>query len=179
MTTLYIVLQHFRNIHGKQVIWANAICINQTYVQERSHQARLMGDVFPKVVRVSIWLGLDLDLSVLPGHSYQHVDSVRRTDYDCKDLTDTAKAIHLVQVLDILTQYLWSSRLWIVQELLLAKTATIHLDKRSPEVSELVGLSRKYMSRCTDSQVRLSEPLRYVSRRSKKTGTAESDVVSK
>lgn len=120
------------------------ICINQTDVQDRSHQARLMGDMYPKVQRVSIWPGLDLDSSILPGHSYQHiVDGVRRTDHDCKDLTDTAKAIHLVQVLDVLTQYSWFSRLWVMQEILLAKTATIHLDNRSPEVSELVGLSRK------------------------------------
>lgn len=38
-------------------LWADAICINQVNKDEKSHQVRLMGEIFRRATRVLSWLG--------------------------------------------------------------------------------------------------------------------------
>ena len=53
-------LRH-RLIHGTKsndrVLWIDAICINQTDIQERNVQVRRMLDIYKSATRVVIWLG--------------------------------------------------------------------------------------------------------------------------
>lgn len=39
------------------MLWIDAICINQSSMEERGHQVQLMGDVYSKAQRTWIWLG--------------------------------------------------------------------------------------------------------------------------
>ncbi|KAI0392265.1 heterokaryon incompatibility protein-domain-containing protein [Xylariaceae sp. FL0594] len=61
--------RHFRvtkNLHGilcqlryrdtPRVIWIDAICINQSDLEEKTHQVRLMRDIYSKTQRTVIWL---------------------------------------------------------------------------------------------------------------------------
>jgi hypothetical protein len=41
------------------VFWIDAICVNQQDLVERSQQVQRMADIFSKVARVIIWLGLE------------------------------------------------------------------------------------------------------------------------
>jgi len=40
-----------------QLIWIDAICINQQDNEEKGHQVRCMGDIYTKATRVVVWLG--------------------------------------------------------------------------------------------------------------------------
>lgn len=40
-----------------RLLWIDALCINQDDVQERSHQVRLMGEIYRRAKRVLVWLG--------------------------------------------------------------------------------------------------------------------------
>ena len=40
-----------------RVLWIDYLCIDQSDVEERSLQVRIMGDVFSRAARVIIWLG--------------------------------------------------------------------------------------------------------------------------
>ena len=46
--------------------WVDALCINQTDKDEKSHQARMIGTIFGKARQVRIWLGEDDEHTLRP-----------------------------------------------------------------------------------------------------------------
>lgn len=55
---LYNALCHIRSKTKKLTVWADAICINQSDVEERSHQVALMVKIYRECSKVFIWLEL-------------------------------------------------------------------------------------------------------------------------
>jgi len=56
---LETALRRLRLEHMDRTIWADAICINQADISERSQQVAMMGEIYRKASRVVIWLGDD------------------------------------------------------------------------------------------------------------------------
>ncbi len=56
----------FSNMHC--LIWADAICIDQANVAERSAQVQMMADIYRRATRVCIWLGSALSRHDLGGY---------------------------------------------------------------------------------------------------------------
>ena len=54
-------LRRFRHPTSTRTLWTDSICINQSDLQERNQQVRLMGQVYRKASAVLIWLGEDVD----------------------------------------------------------------------------------------------------------------------
>lgn len=54
---LLLALDAVRAIDAEQLIWIDAICINQREVPERNHQVSLMGQIFGNAKRVLGWVG--------------------------------------------------------------------------------------------------------------------------
>lgn len=54
---LHLALHQLRNETSSRVIWADAVCINQSDVEERSEQVALMGEIFRRAYQVVVWLG--------------------------------------------------------------------------------------------------------------------------
>ena len=50
-------LARIRAMHKLPALWVDAICINQTDDEERSHQVRNMGDIYRGANEVLVWLG--------------------------------------------------------------------------------------------------------------------------
>lgn len=50
-------LQHFRHANGERTLWADAICIDQENLEERSEQVQMMADIYSHGERLLIWLG--------------------------------------------------------------------------------------------------------------------------
>jgi hypothetical protein len=46
MKSLEIALRYLRDSRKDVVVWADAMCINQENLEEKSHQVRLMGDIY-------------------------------------------------------------------------------------------------------------------------------------
>lgn len=55
--SLETALSHLRNPQESRIIWADAICINQQDDDEKTHQVRLMRDIYRSAKMVIIWLG--------------------------------------------------------------------------------------------------------------------------
>lgn len=55
--SLHSALRRLRHQDRYRSLWIDALCIDQSDVDERSQQVRLMGDIFAKAERVVIWLG--------------------------------------------------------------------------------------------------------------------------
>ena len=54
---LHTALRYLRKSDEPRVIWADGICINQSDLDERSFQVRMMGDVYQQGEKLQIWLG--------------------------------------------------------------------------------------------------------------------------
>ena len=63
-TNLEAALRQLR-AHGYVKIWADAICINQNDLKERSHQVQLMFTIYSLAWEVVAWLGIGADDSAL------------------------------------------------------------------------------------------------------------------
>jgi len=50
-------MRHLRHKKKPRTLWIDAICIDQSLMDERNHQVGLMGDIYSKAKRVVIWLG--------------------------------------------------------------------------------------------------------------------------
>jgi hypothetical protein len=53
------VLHQFQPVEADhyQVLWIDAICINQADIVERGHQVQMMGDIYRQRDEALIWLG--------------------------------------------------------------------------------------------------------------------------
>jgi hypothetical protein len=56
---LYQALLHLRHPEKASTLWVDALCINQSDVDERNRQVQLMGQIFMRAVKVLAWFGLD------------------------------------------------------------------------------------------------------------------------
>lgn len=116
---LYCALVGIRNSTKVRSVWADSICINQKNDQEKNHQVRMMRKIFRQAQRVLIWL------DVRDAHVAQVAFKL-------------AGRIHQGQLQDIpppqspvwdlfirLFDNDWFSRLWCLQEVVLASSALV------------------------------------------------------
>ncbi|KAF2648600.1 HET-domain-containing protein [Lophiostoma macrostomum CBS 122681] len=130
-------------------LWVDAICINQEDVEERNHQVGLMASVYRQARRVFIWLGHGDREFVEPAFTYicqraNHVYAqvrwivqdaeARRASYVTRGEEVDGSKLHLEDPRPTAAQYSafatflrqpWFFRLWIVQEVSLARAATL------------------------------------------------------
>jgi len=106
-----------------QYLWIDQICINQRTIAEKNHQVRRMAAIFQKARRVVVWLGM-------PGARDQHaleiLVSMKGSHAQQMDQDTIATALQLERKAfeAVFSQPFWS-RLWVVQEILLARSALI------------------------------------------------------
>ena len=118
---LYHYLQQVQKESRHDWMFIDAICIDQTKPAEKSTQVRLMGDVYCSATLVEIWLGI-----VRTSDDY----SARRLQDDANRLDDLdLHPENPVLLVPAIIDHMYSSeywtRLWIVQEVLLARTLVI------------------------------------------------------
>lgn len=128
-SSLRDALQRFRLKDKSRMLWADAICIDQTNLLERSSQVCLMKNIYDNASRVCIWLGLAnahtplaiefIHELVRQDHSGNNIGHSRR-DIEkyvsiSRDLLPkpTSKCWHS---LGILFSAAWFDRMWVIQE---------------------------------------------------------------
>ncbi|TPX06859.1 uncharacterized protein E0L32_002355 [Thyridium curvatum] len=109
--SLDAALRDMRDQSRQHRIWADALCINQDDVEERSRQVRIMGTIYATARNTIIHLGgltpnVELVFAAAAGTSTRQDEAARR-----EVLTAAA--------LDIL-QRPWFQRVWVLQELVLS-----------------------------------------------------------
>ncbi|KAF2113389.1 heterokaryon incompatibility protein-domain-containing protein, partial [Lophiotrema nucula] len=106
-------LRHLRDKKRVLPMWIDAICIDQHNVRERNHQVQLMSKLYSTARHVMIWLGpSDRESEII-------LKSIKQ-GYD--ESNEQVRAFP--DFLDYLEEFLerdWFRRVWIVQELTLAK----------------------------------------------------------
>ena len=133
-------LQNLRHTTETRVFWIDAICIDQKNIEERNSQVRLMREVYQKASEVVVWLGADkkdsaVGASMLPnihaaalqGKLFQGPGSLEmRLEQAGLPGFDAPAWISLAEFY----RRSWFMRIWVVQELALANTATVRCGGR-------------------------------------------------
>jgi hypothetical protein len=114
-------LYRFRDCgdYGKEVqwLWIDQMCIDQSVVEERNHQVEMMSDIYRRACYVYVWLGksdkcIESVMKTIKADFRRHYDCVRKESPTNK-LSGPA------------LQYFFGNsywlRLWIVQEIMLAR----------------------------------------------------------
>ena len=118
---LHKALHSLRLEDKERTLWIDVICINQMDVRERNHQVQMMQDIYQHAVRVCIWLGEKDESSSLAMRFIENVGHVSDLDSIIRDPRFEKEWRAAIQLLSLP----WFSRIWVVQEISVARKATI------------------------------------------------------
>ncbi|KAH6695655.1 heterokaryon incompatibility protein-domain-containing protein [Plectosphaerella plurivora] len=136
--SLFTALQRLRRLDETRIVWADAVCINQTDTDEKTEQVKLMGRIYSQPSRVLIWLGEDktgLDglkeclagaQELLPPSSQdgsQLLAAAKTAYFEASELRRAKKPNfndHNWQPFASILCRAWFDRTWIIQEAILA-----------------------------------------------------------
>ncbi|KAK3933754.1 heterokaryon incompatibility protein-domain-containing protein [Diplogelasinospora grovesii] len=138
-TNLYMALRYLREEGRDIYLWVDALCIDQANHMEKSHQIRQMQLIYKNAEEVLIWLGLGC-----PG-IYRLIDSSNKLKEQLElnvqnwrsisepwELETMKRSFRLIRTysleMDGLRELLgrpWFRRVWILQEVVSARHATV------------------------------------------------------
>lgn len=136
-----LALQDLRLESQIRVMWIDAICIDQNSIEEKNHQVRMMGAIYSSATKVCAWIDAEVDVSLAVFES--RFLSEASEHWESKATWDSLSTI--------LGNKYWS-RVWIQQELILAKSFQLHCRKfiiTDTELQQLAGVMRKRKGRPT------------------------------
>jgi hypothetical protein len=167
---LYIPRNLEEALHGlryrdrSRLLWADAICINQTDTAEKGSQVRLMRTIYSRAKRTLIWLGRvndrqDLGVSAfaklsikiglaglrfrLDASEYPKIAVVDTRTNKSRILLPFSNEFYLALI--CMLRRPWFQRAWVVQEVTVSRMATILWDYVEYDWDDLVQ-ALKYMS---------------------------------
>jgi Heterokaryon incompatibility protein (HET) len=139
---LHWALIHVRKPDRPSVIWADAICINQRDVQERSHQVSMVGSIYANARTVYLCMGDDPDggasnvLSILK-EAKPYVD---RRDIPAFLQSENIKNDKRWFAAGTLTRQPWFERAWVLQEAGLADNPRVYYGKVEFSYRDLIAV---------------------------------------
>ncbi|KAI5364716.1 Putative heterokaryon incompatibility [Septoria linicola] len=140
-------LRRLRHPERQRILWIDAICIDQTDNEERTQQVGLMGEIYSQAQQVLVWLGHH------DGASRQAIAFIEAAALDAKAHWKFDMSPHLPhQVLDTLhtsataslLQRPWFTRVWTVQECVLASSLTFLIGDSSISGDTLWSFEQNY-----------------------------------
>ncbi|KAF2970825.1 hypothetical protein GQX73_g2789 [Xylaria multiplex] len=151
---LYFGLQRLRWKNASVLIWADAICIDQGNSEEKSHQIRLMPEIFKSAGRVCVWLGEEAE------NSDKAIKCLREIGARPGQPPDSAFASE--EDWDSINRFFgrpWFRRVWIVQELVLAQKVTMLCGKQKAQWSEVYNAAKICSERAKRSTAAIMKPI--------------------
>ncbi|KAH6723588.1 heterokaryon incompatibility protein-domain-containing protein, partial [Leptodontidium sp. MPI-SDFR-AT-0119] len=112
-------LRQLRYADRPRLLWVDAISINQGDLAERSHQVRIMQEIYANAKDVVIWLGAGSRGRCSSGRVFSggaHRSMVTDIEYE-----------HLITLL----RREWFRRTWVIQEVASSQCATVHCGNQS------------------------------------------------
>ena len=145
-------LMAFRSESSVRPLWTDAICINQDDITEREAQVRLMGSIYTSAQRVLGWLGPD------PGTAELAIKLVRKFNHQPEICIESASELRNVDVMEdssakssfeleaweavkVLFELPFFHRVWIIQELGLARQARLLYGSHWVDWPEIAGFA--------------------------------------
>lgn len=153
MQNLHDVLRRLRN-HENGFLWADALCIDQTNVDERQLQVLLMGQLYSGAEQVIVWLGEtdeDSDSVLyllehwcpLAGDAAEQRREINLVTLNTLGLSVAEWGRHWEDCRRFFERRAWFHRAWVVQEYVLATGITIRCGPHIIVVDDLVLVAKK------------------------------------
>ena len=165
---LALALSHLRYEDRDRLMWVDAVCINHERLAERGYQVRLMGSVYARASSVLIWLGPEThdstqalqDLETLgQDKHFKELDLYGKIDDDGQTWIP-APAERINPLENLLKRAYWS-RIWVVQEIVRAKNATVFCGTSSIDWETCVKVRNnwpKHSRNCCNTECSLMDP---------------------
>jgi hypothetical protein len=130
---LYDALQSLRLKDHERSLWVDAICINQNDLQEKAYQVSMMKEIFQNASQVCVWLGTGNESSRKAMQFIEKLGRVSDLDRIVRDSSFNEDWIAVLQLICLP----WFSRIWVVQEIAVARKATIWCGSESVNWDQL------------------------------------------
>jgi hypothetical protein len=130
---LWDFLSRARKERITDYLWIDALCIDQTRVQERNHQVSVMGEIYSRAQRVIVWLGVisrSVEDALVAGQPEEVTGRHKKVS-----------AEHIPGIEEFCELIYWK-RAWIVQEYVLAEEIDIWYGQSSIHESMISFLFR-------------------------------------
>jgi hypothetical protein len=124
---LETVLRQLRHDNRDRLMWIDALSVNQKDLGERSREVRRMSQIFALAQNVCIWLGPQADNSDVAMEFIQQIAELSLVDKYVKDTSKREQWLALARLMG----RKWFSRRWCVQEMALARHATVHCGEKT------------------------------------------------
>jgi hypothetical protein len=125
-TSLYGALEALRDKREEVFVWVDALCINQKNSHERTNQIEMMTDIYRKATSVAIWLGPEADGSDNALELLKDLKKEERARRRLSEMVTSRTASDDLQSLVALFEREYWDRLWIVQEVLNARSKSVY-----------------------------------------------------
>lgn len=135
---LEVLCQHKQSLP----IWVDSVCINQCDVQERNWQVSMMGDIYRQAARVKSWIGPS---DVYSDHVFTYMKYHQNEAFLSSENSARATIKALESLETVLDRPYWK-RLWVVQEMALAKELLILCGSRIVSWAHFVGAYDQHLS---------------------------------
>jgi len=146
----------------EELIWIDQVCIDQCSIPERNSQVAMMADVYKQAKETIVWLGgnlsdrnfsLNLHVGVRSGAfgvnnmiTQQYSDPRHPLGGNTKTAEDLEQYDHdlyrIGNVLEEVLQRGWFGRVWMIQEVSLAKQIAVYCTNASMSWDDLVQATR-------------------------------------
>ncbi|KAH8692468.1 heterokaryon incompatibility protein-domain-containing protein [Phaeosphaeriaceae sp. PMI808] len=123
---LWNALFRMRGANSSQLLWIDSMCIDQQNEQEKSHQVQMMREIYLSADNVIIWLG---EQSTSGENDLLH--AVNSLDPELAQ-----------KALERIASKPWFYRTWTMQEIVLAKRATIKISGQTCDWGDIKSLKK-------------------------------------
>lgn len=136
---LEAALRHLRYPDRARMLWVDVLCIDQENVQERNQQVRWMSDIYSSATQVVVWLGPATSV----GFKAMAIIEKYAADSELHWPDLKHDLVQLFQMYHFLHNEWWS-RVWTVQEAVLARQVTYQYGPRLLSESDLLKAAASY-----------------------------------
>lgn len=140
---LYEALKHLRDPDDNVPLWVDALCINQLDEVEKKTQVMKMSKIYRRAGSVCVWLGLGDKVSYTAMMFITDVINQEKLGDLLSDPRHIDKWVSLFELL----KWSWFSRRWVIQELALAKEATVRCGREEvhwDDFRDAIGIFHRY-----------------------------------
>lgn len=169
---LSAALRDLRLKYEPRILWIDALCINRDDITGRNNQVARIGDIYRNTTRVIVWLGRErvdkrgqddafIAISFLEDTKWRSLaqfilgsKSERQSQLLMKGYDRTWQA-----VLNLCQRHYWT-RLWIIQEVVLATNIIVHCGQLKFTLRVLTNLFAQLESHCQEARFEIGDATR-------------------
>jgi len=160
MGNLADALRHLRQASHDTTLWVDNLCINQRDDDEKEKQVARMAEIYDRAQHVNVWLGNATEGS---DRGMDFADQILRFD-ELETPPASAgnqAASRWFDLMDVMSSR-WFSRRWVIQEIALAKSASVHCGSKKvawDEFAEAVELFARQREVVKAQTANIAKPL--------------------